>query len=297
MGKELGSIAITYNKPFYHPGQQVLGQIYLQAQQEIDATELILKIRGKEKYKYPNDTEYKKCDQKDYFKLKYQVHKWDKGKIAAGQYQFPFSFNFPEDLPNSYEFYGDVKKGEPNAKIEYTVVCELDFEDKTFRKKEKINICRPKQVHQEEGKSRIFEFNVKQFFCCNKGTATVNPKFSSNNYRPGETADIITEVDNKDGKFYIEKIICDLKSEVTVGGNPPIKKFCKQAYYIGVNPNEDRTGEKKIKFTMEIPKDLQSATAGSLIQNKYELWCHCEQNTCCTNTAVIFSAKQKIAQG
>lgn len=218
--------------------------------------------------------------------MKYQVHKWDKGKIAAGQYQFPFSFNFPEDLPNSYEFYGDVKKGEPNAKIEYTVVCELDFEDKTFRKKEKINICRPKQVHQEEGKSRIFEFNVKQFFCCNKGTATVNPKFSSNNYRPGETADIITEVDNKDGKFYIEKIICDLKSEVTVGGNPPIKKFCKQAYYIGVNPNEDRTGEKKIKFTMEIPKDLQSATAGSLIQNKYELWCHCEQNTCCTNTAL-----------
>ena len=50
MGKDApGKVQITYNAPFYHPGSQVSGNIFVEIWEPIIANDLSLKIKGKEK--------------------------------------------------------------------------------------------------------------------------------------------------------------------------------------------------------------------------------------------------------
>jgi len=115
--------------------------------------EIKLKLEGKEKVKWytqhqekygPDDHHYRTVtkEHKDSHKCysnKFIIHKFNSNEIFTGQYQFPFSFILPDDLPSSF-CYEWFEHDHSYAKIKYTCKVELEnLQNKKDYLKEKIN--------------------------------------------------------------------------------------------------------------------------------------------------------------
>lgn len=54
-----GYLYLKTDKPFYYPGDKVLGKIYIRVEIAMDAKNMELRVKGREKYSYwYDDTEY-----------------------------------------------------------------------------------------------------------------------------------------------------------------------------------------------------------------------------------------------
>lgn len=122
---------IIYEKPFYTPGDQINGKVYVDVFQTIETSELHLKIKGKEKARTislqtmgGSNVKYATDDKKEYFKYKYNLFDFNDGYVHPGQYEFPFSFKLPQDLPNSFEHNWEEHGTNCYAKIFYEIKAE-----------------------------------------------------------------------------------------------------------------------------------------------------------------------------
>ena len=270
MGKDApGKVQITYDKPFYHPGSQVSGNIFVQIWAHIIANDLSLKIKGKEKgqvvYLKPPEKEgdqfeyEEKSKKKEFFSYKFPIYSWGHGMpVPPGQYQFPFTFVLPNELPNSFSHHWSEHGKKCYGKIEYEVKAELDAVGPDFKAKGVFNICQAVQGQISGGTATINK-EVKMCCCISKGKTIINASFEKNQYKPGEVCQILAEVDNSESSADISDINGVLRQVITVNCGDKYKKVIEQikekCRIEGIKAGEKLTGDSVAKMQLTLKPD------------------------------------------
>jgi len=175
--------------------------------------------------------------------------------VPPGQYQFPFTFILPSDLPNSFSHHWSEHDKKCYGKIEYKVKAELDADGPDFKAKGIFNICQPVKGEISANTVTINK-EVKMCFCISKGKTSITASFEKNQYKPGETCQILAEVDNSNSKADISDINGVLTQVITVdcGGNDKriITKTHEKCSLKGIKAGEKLTGDKVAKMQLTL---------------------------------------------
>ena len=109
-----GYLFVKTERPFYYPGELVIGKIYIRLNTQMSATNLELRVKGKEKYWYDersvghdssssdDEVEYKR----KFLEFKGIVFTFSQ-LLMPGDYTIQFEFTLPVDLPGSVCYRND----------------------------------------------------------------------------------------------------------------------------------------------------------------------------------------------
>jgi len=105
---EHGNIVVQTDKPYFTPGEEVTGNIYISSTQNFPGSMLELRLSGKEKVEWTVKKNNGKHSTKRRYKDKSKIidyvvpiHSFMGGYVATGQYTFPFKLKLPYDIPAS----------------------------------------------------------------------------------------------------------------------------------------------------------------------------------------------------
>lgn len=289
-----GSIFIRTEKPFYHPGEQVVGTIYLELLKEYPGNVLILKIKGKEETHY-NKTQgvrhpgesVKSVQHRGrnlFYNHRVVIFTWNKGTTVGaspGQYTFTFSFVLNSFLPSSFK----LSQGDTKAVIRYKLKTELEpFHQDEYKKKSVLKhtqdlILRQPDKHRS---TQIGEINIRMstWYCLNQGNSLIRCYLEKSSYASGEQAYIICEVDNSHCSLPISRIMAELKCRRTLSDDQGDSNEYQQMIFVhefdGVPPgviHADETRKIATVTLRNIQEDtpLQATTSGQLIKCYYFL--------------------------
>ncbi|CAI2370985.1 unnamed protein product [Moneuplotes crassus] len=242
---EHGHIVVQTSKPYFTPGEEVTGNIYLSMDQPFPATSLELEIKGKEEVKWKirknssssnsshNRYHYtiKMEDKKQIFFFQATIYEFEDETVYAGQYDFPFKFLLPEDLPSSCYFssYSQKARGMAQYKIKASLKCNTDdMKDMVF-KQTLIIRQQPESIEM----STKADYNAKVYkccCCCSEGTVTMQSETDKTIYTPTETVKIIGNIDNSNSKKDLKKIKVQLVQCVKMYGKRRKRDLLKTAF-------------------------------------------------------------------
>lgn len=141
----------------------------------------------------------------------FNLYNFPNNRVAAGQFNIPFSFLLPIDLPTSFEHEWTTESGKCFAKIRYTVkVYFLDYYNKPITRIEKkfyINQL-PLDVATLQRDYKESTDNIKSCCCCNRGVITTKAFTEKNGYYCGEEVWMVVECENR-----TERPITDIFAE------------------------------------------------------------------------------------
>lgn len=96
-----------------------------------------------------------------------------------------FSFNLPTELPSSINTRMSDRKGNPMAKIKYSVKCRVNGIDKNDDMKYKqVLIIREPAVHLRLGEQQQETSSVTTWCCVDQGTSAMWSSFEKNVFTP-----------------------------------------------------------------------------------------------------------------
>jgi hypothetical protein len=121
------------------------------------------------------------------------LNTWNGNKINIGQYAFPIKFGVPSNLPGSFEYYD----GESSAYVKYIVTVKAysrsGTNDMTYST---ILIVRqPPQVFSYPNNLSDTR-NITEWCFFAKGSSTLNVSYPKNFYVPGETVQVMCNLNN-----------------------------------------------------------------------------------------------------
>lgn len=128
---EGGYLYVKTDKPFYLPGENVLGKIYLRTEVPIDATDIQIHVKGKEKLNFETGEGKSKAyhsHKKLLFEFKNEVWKFE-GTLQPGDYTLPFEFMLPASLPASCVFSKSNDFNRPRIKVKYAIKSTISTPD------------------------------------------------------------------------------------------------------------------------------------------------------------------------
>jgi hypothetical protein len=199
-----GGILIELEKPYYYPGEMIVGKLYLNFHQNYNShgIELGLEVEEFGSFKVMKQRRENKRS-RFYSKVRYGkrilfkssqiIISFQNAMVYSGQYVYPFSFMLPPNLPGSFEYY-DV---ENTAYIKYILEAKvISSNSKEHIKNEILVIVRqPPQFFQYP--TRLTDTkNISTWCCLGKGTSTLNISYEKNYYCPDEKVNVICELDN-----------------------------------------------------------------------------------------------------
>ena len=135
-----GYLYVKTDKPFYYPGDKVLGKIYIRAETLLEASTLELRIKGKEKcsYWYDHTEHYTDGDgnrrtRTHRRKASYHHNIMDyraicftfQGPLNPGDFTIPFEFDLQPQLPASIMWARKDHRDKPKAQVKYSVKARL----------------------------------------------------------------------------------------------------------------------------------------------------------------------------
>ena len=126
-----GYLYVKTDRPYYYPGNEVFGKIYIRIEQPCEAKDLTIKISGKEKCSflrretrtYERDGEQRSetiTHHEKYHKtlLDVSAHCFTFGSmLMPGDYTVPFEFTLPHHLPSSIMYNNKHHHDRPKAVI------------------------------------------------------------------------------------------------------------------------------------------------------------------------------------
>lgn len=136
MGNTPITIGVETDKAGYTAGSTLRGKVYLSISSRqstgIAAQVLQLRLVGKESavVHHTSTNESNNSDTTDhhyersshtFFQVDYPLHTFYNQRAAAGQYEYPFQFNLPPNLPSTMK----ARDGESSCEVEYELVAEL----------------------------------------------------------------------------------------------------------------------------------------------------------------------------
>lgn len=217
MGKEsmskYGTFFIQLENYNSSPGAQVNGTVSLDLRLNFPASNIMIKLEGKEKTKFWKSRQVYSHTDKDgvthyrtewypvygrhrIMNYEFPVAAFNGGFIPAGQYQIPFTFQMPSNVPSTFHKtwydYSDCY-----AKIHYELKANL----KSLHGKDLLKFKQPFTVNNSlhapvQSKAVMVDKEVVCFCCCSKGKVKLNSYFEKNAYQPGETCYMVAEVTN-----------------------------------------------------------------------------------------------------
>jgi hypothetical protein len=288
------AIQVRAEKPIYTSGEPVRGTIYLSLTSPLDSVKgIFLKITGFERTSWTErltrtvrDGENTRSEtyheyhtgRREFFKYKVPVYSFQ-GTLQAGQYEFPFGFMLPDGLPGVFTIQSNHFGDTYSASIQYKIkaTCERSGFFKSDVKHTYNLVVQARLLGEIRAASMEGRSDVTQCCCFNKGNCHLVVHMDKNSYVPGETANVVCEIENKSTiKLPAIKVRLYRKIELrfhTSGRLLTDTQVVSQAVYAGVDPNTDFTGDRSrfVPLVLANTGGLQPETHGTLVTCSY--WC------------------------
>lgn len=141
---------IKTDRPYYYPGNTVVGKIYIRTMVPMNPSHIDLHIEGREKTSHRNfkrnriETPEGEPDRYEEIMIKEKnEHKnlefkgrcfTFNGPLYPGDYTIPFEFTLPPQLPSSIMYRNDRIRERPKAEVNYRIKAILETIDRRVLK-------------------------------------------------------------------------------------------------------------------------------------------------------------------
>jgi len=237
-GSQYGGLYIHLDKSVYSPEETATGTINIQLHQPFPGYQLHMTLQGTEFARWvqrQRRTRRRKGKTSHYYvnvtrraqletiNQNITIYTWDQnqGMIPPGQYSFPFAFMIPKGLPGSFYF----QRGSAIGSIRYLIkgfLVPSDPRVPTVQHERDLTI-RENLYQQIQTRETFVNKEIKSCCCISKGNLNIKTYFEKNAYAPGETARIISEIDNSS----CSSAISSLKFELVQSINLQAQRFHK----------------------------------------------------------------------
>lgn len=141
-----GYLYLKTDKPYYYPGNNVLGKIYIRAERQMESSTLVIKVKGDEKCGYLKRVTTHSGHgkrRKSHTKI-VKVNFWKdlvnyegccftfNGPLMPGDYTIPFEFTLPDYSPSSLMWQMPEHYDKPKAFVNYTIEAIITNRDNTI---------------------------------------------------------------------------------------------------------------------------------------------------------------------
>ena len=173
---EGGYLYVKTDRPYYYPGNKVLGKIYIRTTVPMNAKQVEIKVKGKEHASYwrarENDGTTNRARQvKERFKRKILKFKAPcftfQEPLSPGDFTIPFEFTLPENIPSSMMYKNPNHNNSPSAKIKYSIRALVNTHDNKVLKYKQWLIIHERPVEFIENANT--ETTVPLTTCCCRG--------------------------------------------------------------------------------------------------------------------------------
>eukprot|EP00826_Nyctotherus_ovalis_P036525 TRINITY_DN3246_c0_g1_i1.p1 TRINITY_DN3246_c0_g1~~TRINITY_DN3246_c0_g1_i1.p1 ORF type:complete len:541 (-),score=113.21 TRINITY_DN3246_c0_g1_i1:1914-3536(-) len=296
-------VYVQTNDPYYSPSSFVHGAVYLDVYSPVTIYNVELRLRGTERVKWE---EVKNSSPGDNNKITEKMK--DKQTIFSttsllqavaetlppGQYQYPFSFQLPDQIPGTFE----IKHGDYDGRIRYTLTAVLNCADRDPIKYRTELVIRQRPTIANYNAPVTVDEEV--CICCsNKGRCSMTCNFQSDTYQPGNTAILMTTVDNSICTVDIKNFTVTLKQTVDFrtrnGRSMSFSRDIRSSDFSGVASHTSTRGNPQLmSIQLEEPfesgKLIQPSVHGMMITCNYQLQVRPAFDAtcaCCSNTPTI----------
>eukprot|EP00825_Cyclidium_porcatum_P001317 TRINITY_DN1059_c0_g1_i1.p1 TRINITY_DN1059_c0_g1~~TRINITY_DN1059_c0_g1_i1.p1 ORF type:complete len:386 (+),score=55.04 TRINITY_DN1059_c0_g1_i1:442-1599(+) len=217
--------------------------------------------------------------QNNFFRHRIMLYSWGTG-INIGQFQIPFSFKLPDNLPGSYdERVPGIDDNEYKAVIAYKVKAESLASGLKLKHTQPLIIREPIKT-MSSIMQQSMQVHAKTWCCIDQGLSSIKCYFDNSWYMPGDTAQVITEIDNSKCKLAVKKIDSDLvkylKLTANSGHTKDIRRVVCRTQFPGLPAFTSSIGDQKrqtpIPLVSEIQNQpLQPSANGQFVNCQYTL--------------------------
>jgi len=286
-------IYVQTNQPYYAPHSLVDGSVYIDVFKPVIAYRLDLRLKGYERVKWEelkqtqpgqpanasNITEKMK-DKKEIFNHEIPLYQIS-GNLNVGQYQFPFTFTLPDNIPGSF----DIKHLDYEGRVRYSLTAALvsDRRDPIKYKSELIVRQRPNIPNYN---APISSEQAVCVCCLSKGRSRLECSFQTDTYQPGQDAVLMCRADNRAATVAIKSFAVSLYQRISfrtkMGKETNFTRMICSNDFPGVAAGaENMSSPQLMSLKLEDPLAkvpgsgpkpvLQPNVAGQLINCKYDL--------------------------
>jgi len=276
------TIYVQTNQPYYAPNAIVDGSVYIDVVKPTVVQRLDLCIKGKERIKWIDTgpegnragTGVNK-NKNEVFNSTVSLHSFN-GTLNQGQYQFPFSFQLPDNIPGSF----DIKHENHEGRVKYTLIGILYVGTSDPIKYRSELIVRQQPLASDYSVPKVQDQHVS--ICCkNHGRCVLKCKFQSDNYQPGQEAMLMCGIDNSSCSALIKHFEVSLTQRLSFTGpgyNRTFDRIVVREQFPCVQGRANKLDdpilmslklEEKENLLKKIP--LQPNVHGQLVDCKYNL--------------------------
>lgn len=306
IGTRVGELClyVQTNEPYYSPNSMVTGSVYLDLYRPLRIYSVELKLRGTERIKWEelkdnpsgngNKITEKMKDKLEIFRTVVQLQSMS-GDLPMGQYQYPFAFQLPDQIPGTF----DIKHFDYDGRVRYTLTAVLSCSGRDPVKHRTELVVRQRPAMANYNTPVRSDENV--CICCsNKGRCSMTCHFQSDTYQPGNDAVLMTEVDNTICTVDIKNFVVSLIQHVTFkarnGKSSDFTRTVRSSDFPGIARHSSNRGNPQL---MSLRLEESGSEAGKLIQPNVRgimITCNYELEirpifdapcSCCSNTPVV----------
>jgi len=215
-----GYLYVKTDRPYYYPGNEVMGKIHIRISQPCQAKELKMRITGKEKCSFlrretitrerngerhsetiTHHEKYKKT------LIDVSAHCFAFGSVLMpGDYIVPFQFTLPHTLPASIMYNNKHHHDRPKAIIQYNVKAVLTTHHQGDLKYKQLLVIHEPPVPFRADEQHTQKVGITTCCCMNQGTTDMSVQFDKNVFYGNETAAAKVSVSNKDCALPITEV-------------------------------------------------------------------------------------------
>jgi len=281
-------IFIHTNKGTYVGGEQIHGTVFLCIHHGIPARSLTLYLSGYEKvfwqetktefYDKPDGTKGTRVITIDreadhtFFKISMDLVNYP-GGFPAGQFQYPFIYQLPNNLPGVFRHTGSNLK----AKVEYKIKAVVDVPHGHDLHCKQHLVIHEKINRSIEPRHFIKDHKVRTLCCIPRGDIHCEAYMDKNAYQAGETAQVHVNVNNQstvEVTNFNVKLIRELQLNTKHGHVNTLRQVIATARYPGTDPKS----EKQSNCPLPLLSDghyIQPSTNGKHVKARYEVMIEC----------------------
>ena len=308
-----GSMYIQLTQGHFTPGQQVNGVLNVNLMQAVlGANQIYLVLAGVEnvslnerhtRYTYhgAGSSRRKKKHYKNIRQIesnpicnqKFPVYQFPGSGMPPGMYTFPFTFVLAADLPSSFSFKfanpsnSKQAHAQCSASVEYYLMAFIDDNNPNTPPIKYVQNVAVNQAQVEN--LGVQKCNVKKAnncCCCfSKGTTSITTYFEKNEYCPGETACVLTEIDNSQSSDAVTSVTVAFTQSCTFRANAYTHRYVinhQKATINGAQGGMNLPAQRmEVRLVAEDGQFVTPTCRGRLVKNEYVLYNRAHVDTTC----------------
>lgn len=323
---QFGSMFIQLTQGYFTPGQQVNGTINLNLIQPVPgATQIYLVVAGVENvslnqrqvyYTYTGSgknrrrkTNYRNIrhnETQPVCNYRFPVYTFPGSGMAPGMYTFPFTFVLDANMPSSFSLSFSNPAGSKEAwaacfaNVEYSLMAFIDDNNPNtppIRYVQKVIVNQADVANLGVHKCNIKKENT--CCCCfGKGSTALTSYFEKNEYCPGETAYILTEVDNSASSDPVQSITVTFSQKCTFKAGAYTHQHNVDHQNSQINGVQEGsklpTQRMEVRLLDKSGQPVTPTSRGRLVKNEYVLYNRAHVDTTCNCDSPFAEATMQL---